>query len=539
MMRGIRNLIFIIAFWACGAGWITLCGQSLFRLAGRSVSRADYDRFCGQAVGKDSVADGAVLWQKFIAHRLKLAEAESLGIKNSPSYRSDSTAFRNHLKTVFFTRLFPGAAPVADDTACAAPDRGRLLTAHILISVTGRPTALQNQLASDRIYQIYDQLQQGDDFFELAGRVSDDSFSSSEGGRLPWLAYDEMDPEYAAAAYALTPEKPLSEPLRTAYGWHIIRLVDDCDPDVLSGRKGSGTVISGKQPSTEYGEWVEQAKTSLGCFFSEPGVRLLDLFRNSAEYFDPDGPLLKEHRSVLLFTLAGKEYTVADLAAFVRRHCYRGVRLDPDKFLSRYIDRLVQEEEVQQIDVKYPLFTKLLADYCDSRLVMEVSRRELWSQPVTEESLEKFFKAHKKYYRWSEPRFKGWVIRCNDKKTARLIRKKVKRLSSGPGLEELKREFNRDSANAVQIEHGLYLLGENDVVDREVFKRDVPLVESLYSVACVEGKRLKRGPDSVDDVRSQVEADYRLFLENSWIAGLKEKFPVEIDEDVLKTVNNK
>ena len=47
---------------------------------------------------------------------------------------------------------------------------------------------------------------------------------------------------------------------------------------------------------------------------------------------------------------------------------------------------------------------------------------------------------------------------------------------------------------------------------------------------------LKTLPEEYSDVRGIVTANYQDYLEKEWIAGLRKKYPVTIDEKVLKTV---
>lgn len=52
----------------------------------------------------------------------------------------------------------------------------------------------------------------------------------------------------------------------------------------------------------------------------------------------------------------------------------------------------------------------------------------------------------------------------------------------------------------------------------------------------ISGKVLK-APKEYEDVRGLVLADYQEQLEKDWIADLRKRYPVEVDESVLKTVN--
>jgi peptidyl-prolyl cis-trans isomerase C len=61
---------------------------------------------------------------------------------------------------------------------------------------------------------------QGEDFASVARTGSQDA-SASDGGDLGYFARGRMLPEFDAAAFALAPGA-VSEPVRTAVGWHLI-----------------------------------------------------------------------------------------------------------------------------------------------------------------------------------------------------------------------------------------------------------------------------------------------------------------------------
>jgi peptidyl-prolyl cis-trans isomerase C len=61
----------------------------------------------------------------------------------------------------------------------------------------------------------------GEDFAKVAGEVSKDP--GSKGGDLGWFTKDRMVPEFGDAAAKLKPGE-LSEPVKTQFGWHIIKL---------------------------------------------------------------------------------------------------------------------------------------------------------------------------------------------------------------------------------------------------------------------------------------------------------------------------
>ncbi len=73
---------------------------------------------------------------------------------------------------------------------------------------------------------IIAQLQRGADFSKLAAEKSIDPAGKDTGGDLGWFTKDQMVPEFANAAFALKKGEFTKTPVKTRFGWHIIKLVD-------------------------------------------------------------------------------------------------------------------------------------------------------------------------------------------------------------------------------------------------------------------------------------------------------------------------
>ena len=66
----------------------------------------------------------------------------------------------------------------------------------------------------------------GADFNALAKQISEDPSAEQNAGRLGWFTRERMDPAFSKAAFALKTAGDVSEPVQSAFGWHIIRLDD-------------------------------------------------------------------------------------------------------------------------------------------------------------------------------------------------------------------------------------------------------------------------------------------------------------------------
>ena len=103
-------------------------------------------------------------------------------------------------------------------------------TRHILIRAQGSPINLapgQNDLtdaeALAKALEIRRKIVQGADFADLARVESSDTATSPKGGDLGFLRRGQTMPSFEEAAFAL-PTGEISQPVKTAYGYHLIRV---------------------------------------------------------------------------------------------------------------------------------------------------------------------------------------------------------------------------------------------------------------------------------------------------------------------------
>ncbi|MBS7660404.1 SurA N-terminal domain-containing protein [Pseudomonas lalucatii] len=102
--------------------------------------------------------------------------------------------------------------------------------AHILVEVGD---SLSDEQAKAKLEEAQKRLQQGEDFAALAKELSDDPGSAAEGGDLGYAGQGVYDPAFEGALYALG-EGEVSAPVRSEFGWHLIKLLGVQAPEVPS-----------------------------------------------------------------------------------------------------------------------------------------------------------------------------------------------------------------------------------------------------------------------------------------------------------------
>ena len=191
------------------------------------------------------------------------------------------------------------------------------------------------------------------------------------------------------------------------------------------------------------------------------------------------------------------------------------------------LNKKVDSEEV-------PVHDHKVREIEDALLVMALSMNQEIS--YSESDLEEFFNDYRKDYRWDYPHYRGAVFHCKNKKTAKAIKKHLKQYDHS-SWEGALNGLNSVYAESYQMEYGLFQIGKNKYIDKLIFKCGSFEPLSEYPYTFVMGKKLK-APDSYNDVRGKVVKDYLDFQERSWNDVIKHKYKVEINEEVLKTVNN-
>jgi peptidyl-prolyl cis-trans isomerase SurA len=418
---------------------------------------------------------------------------------------------------------------------------GEILVAHIM-RFTEQGNDEKNKQAKASIDSIYQRILAGDDFGKLANDLSEDRGSATKKGELPWFGTGRMIPEFENAAFALKNTGEIGKPIQSAFGWHIIKLLD---------RRGIATFENMKEDLQNKVKRDERASLGQKSFVA----KLKTDYR-----YRIDASALAEFESILLNTtlsdsifkvkaaqlskpmifFADKVLSQTDFAKYIALNSFserKSAKDILDEKVAEFTEKELLAYEDSQLENKYEDFRFLMQEYHDGILLFEVSNNEVWEKASKDtKGLETYFNAHKIDYTWEKPHYKGRVIWCKDKNTLKLAKAIVKK-SHNDSIDKYLRTRLNDSIQYVKVEKNLYVQGDNKQVDKLVFKsKAVVEPDKDYPFVFVSGKLLKNMPEDYTDVRGLVTADYQEYLEKQWIAELRKKYTVEIYKDILETV---
>lgn len=419
-------------------------------------------------------------------------------------------------------------------------DPGEVLTAHVMVMLPTSMTPTEEAAKEAKIREAYSKLQTGASFEDVVQEYSEDPGTRETGGRMRWISTGRIVKEYEDVAFSLQVGE-ISEPFKTQFGWHIVTVLEkrgvkpyaEMQKEIMrriarEDRAGNGreTLIAKLKEEYNYnfnGEKMSQLK--------ELAITLGDGFQNAISADNET-----------LFTLAGKNYKVSDYAEYYAAN--KQVQdLDIEKYLIESVDEYINYEVIAYensiLEDKYPDFRNLYNEYRDGMLLFEISNREVWDKASKDEKgLKKFFKKNKRQYSWSEPRFKGIVVQCSNDSIARVAEARLKELDYEESAKVLNKELNTGSERVIKVKRGLFVKGDNEIVDYSVFGGK-PYFDEVFPVSFAKGRLLKKGPESYTDVKGQVTSDYQQKLEKDWVKSLDKKYKVEINQEVVSTIETK
>jgi peptidyl-prolyl cis-trans isomerase SurA len=427
------------------------------------------------------------------------------------------------------------------------PARGSVKVAHIFIRVPAESSEELKKNAYEKAQMVYDSLQLGASFSEMAIHQSDDPSSAQSGGEIPWFGTGRMIPEFENASFSIENKGDYSKPFKSSYGWHIVRLIDKKEVDSYEkmkpelqqkiNRSDRNTARSDRfitKIKNEYG-FIENPESLQPVYSAVDSTLKLGIWK-AGELLNLDQQLMK---------VGDREVSTGEFAAYVQKKQYHGKAKDQkvwvDQLYKSFSDEQIMACEEDQLSEKYPEFRYVYEEYHDGILLFDIMDQRVWSAAVSDTTgLEAFHKQHRKAYMWEE-RCEAFIVKCSKEADPAAISKVYKKIVKGKLDEKALNEkyCTNDSIPCISLSHFLVEKGENALIDERFgVSGPGPVSESedSYTFIIVKGLRSPE-PKKLDEARGQITSDYQEYLEDEWLRILKEKYPVAVNQDLLTRIN--
>jgi len=423
------------------------------------------------------------------------------------------------------------------------PAVGRIKVSQILIAVPpGTDSSATKQLAA-LADSIYARLQKGDDFGKLATAFSNDVVSSASNGSMPEFGLGTFDPAFEAVAFSLTKNGQISKPFLTGHGYHIIKRTSLTPPQTVKNKKSLDLI----RTLVEKDGRVNVAKDKLYAkILAQTGYKQFNVDQAMLQmYIDSvlasRAPSLGNpvNKATALFSVGQSTKIVNDLLTYSISNRYKtdGSGLKPFNELNEEFKRnAVMEYYRAHLEEYNEEFNMQMKELKDGNLFFDIMMREVWSNAQSDTAGQRaFYEQNKNKYKWNYSA-DAVIFYCGDSATARsfrnlLIKDKskwrslVETFSDRITLDSSRFEITKiPGAQKTSAKAGTIT---NIVKNKDDNSASFALIFKIYATP---------GQKTFADARGDVVSDFQDSIDKKWIAELKKKYPVKVNEEVLKTI---
>ncbi|CAG5080101.1 peptidylprolyl isomerase [Parvicella tangerina] len=426
--------------------------------------------------------------------------------------------------------------------------RGRVKVAHIMVLTKKSATEQDLANAEQKINEIHEKLNAGEDFATLVMDYSDDRNSVRRNGELDWVEAGKYFQEFEDAAFSLKEDGEYTSPVKTPAGWHIIKRIEyqpiDNYKDLkleLKNKIQRDPVRSAKTKSS----FVNKLKKEYA--FSKNGKNYDLLLKKLKDSDDLSKAYITSLKNEIgdkeLFSYAGNTKTIADFIAYAEPRWNKDKLLKLEDYLSTqfksFVTNDMTEFEKTRLEDKYPKYKALLKEYRDGILLFEINDQKVWSYAIKDTAgLKEFYEAHKEEYMWKD-RVDAQIFTAKDKK---VIKKAYKLAKKGElRSDSIVNYLNRDSQLNIAFESGRFEEGKNEYLDAQEFQEGLNkpvLINGKYVLVKID-KKIPAQPKKLSEAKGAITAAYQEYLEDKWITELKAKYEVTVNKDVLYSIKEK
>jgi peptidyl-prolyl cis-trans isomerase D len=196
--------------------------------------------------------------------------------ENTSDYLSEEQVLIEYLE--LDAALIGGAVDVTEEMLRARfeEQQARFITpesrlaSHILIEVAPDAPEVDVETARKTAQELRDRVQAGEDFAALAREFSQDAGSAIEGGDLGWIEPGYMVQAFEDGLYELTLENPVSEPVQSRFGWHVIQLREIRPSEGMSFTEARDILLAEYQAEEDERRFIEQADRMIDILYEDP-----------------------------------------------------------------------------------------------------------------------------------------------------------------------------------------------------------------------------------------------------------------------------
>jgi peptidyl-prolyl cis-trans isomerase SurA len=242
----------------------------------------------------------------------------------------------------------------------------------------------------------------------------------------------------------------------------------------------------------------------------------------------------------VLFTLGNETCELGEFVDYILGHQRRQGFLSSSAYAYELYDSFLKikvfDYEDANLEEKYPEFRTLVQEYHDGILLFSLMEEQVWNKAVEDTTgLNEFYERNKNNYMWNN-RVKAIVVTSSDKAN---VEELTAIINGDITIDSLRTYLKANNVKA-SARASFYQKGDNVNVDAMEWKEGVlntfesTVDNTTQLIKIVEVRPAE--PKTFKEAKGLITSGYQAELEALWLQQLREKYPVNVNQKILKKV---
>lgn len=419
-------------------------------------------------------------------------------------------------------------------------DLGKIKAAQILIAFPPNADNKAKDATKKLADSLYLRLQKGDDFGTLATKFSNDVMSATANGHMQEFGVGEYDPTFENAVFSLKKSGAYTKPFVTSYGYHIVKLIAKFPAASKTNIKAM-EVLRNKVEQSDRMETTKAATANRilnekifhpASFDYDDLWMLTDSFLN---YQKPNQPV-HLNLSSTVFQIGNKKFTVTDWISYAQTFRYKsdGTGIKPYSILwNEFLQAMALDYYQNHLEQYDEEFRQQMNEFTDGNLFFEIMQKEIWGPSQNDSmALMNYYGKHRSEYVWKQSA-DAVLFYSTDRVAIQTFYTELKKNPSSwrTLLSLFSEKIAADSSRfeLAQIPNPAHQALMPGTLTSPLLNQ----TDNTASFAYLLHRYNTLEPRSFAEAKGLVMNDYQSELEKNWIAQLRKKYPVVINEKVL------
>ena len=413
------------------------------------------------------------------------------------------------------------------DRTRAAPD---IRVAHIMLQPGPTPA---DSLAKKQLAQeIIGRHNQGEAFEALAREYSTDQASAEKGGDLGILSYTSVVPSFRDAAFALENEGDISGIVATAYGFHVIKLLERIPVQTFEAvysdlKTQAAQSTRAKEAEKLFADSILVVRNAqidttfvLGAF---AGIPADSVFNKLVTETLPE-PILSHP----FFVLGDSSFTLLDVGRFSKQAALvrnTDTNAQVMSILEGFLTQKAVDYEASLLEYTDEEFSAVMQEFRDGLVLFKLMEDSVWSQAERDSiGLRTYFDEHAHEYNFPErTRVIGFHSRSDS-----ILLAIGNQLDEGKTVAAIWDEYEPDTLQTLRIDTLLVSGPTNSVYDFALSlpegAHSSPRANRVDFIVLLNDGILPAGPKTFEEARTEVIGEYQKVIENALIDELRDRY---------------